>query len=191
MESRYSVRQTADMTGVKPYVLRYWEEELGILIQRNEMGHRYYTENDIQLFLNVKELKKNGLQLRAVKNLLPEIVEKIQNVEKENRKHLCMINCRNAIESETTENIQDIRSILKEELKDENDSQNSKEEDSKILEFQSILERLILRELNARDEEEEKCRSLDMAIRRQQLVRKEAAAAIDKKNGRRVRHTEK
>jgi hypothetical protein len=102
-----------------------------------------------------------------------------------------MINCRNAIESETTENIQDIRSILKEELKDENDSQNSKEEDSKILEFQSILERLILRELNARDEEEEKCRSLDMAIRRQQLVRKEAAAAIDKKNGRRVRHTEK
>ena len=77
MESRYSVRQTADMTGVKPYVLRYWEEELGIVIQRNEMGHRYYTGEDIQLFLSIKELKRKGLQLRAVKDLLPELMENI------------------------------------------------------------------------------------------------------------------
>ncbi len=28
METRYSVRQTVEMTGIKSYVLRYWEEEL-------------------------------------------------------------------------------------------------------------------------------------------------------------------
>lgn len=60
-------------TGVKSYVLRYWEEELELQIHRNELGHRYYTGYDIQLFLNIKELKKRGLQLRAIKNLIPQI----------------------------------------------------------------------------------------------------------------------
>lgn len=70
METRYTVRQAVEMTGVKSYVLRYWEEELELQIHRNELGHRYYTGYDIQLFLNIKELKKRGLQLRAIKNLI-------------------------------------------------------------------------------------------------------------------------
>lgn len=65
METRYTVRQAVEMTGVKSYVLRYWEEELELQIHRNELGHRYYTGYDIQLFLNIKELKKRGLRLRA------------------------------------------------------------------------------------------------------------------------------
>ena len=32
METRYTVRQTVEMTGVKSYVLRYWEEELELQI---------------------------------------------------------------------------------------------------------------------------------------------------------------
>ena len=55
MEKRYTVTQAAEMTGVKSYVLRYWEDELDLRIGRNELGHRYYTGYDIQLFLNIKE----------------------------------------------------------------------------------------------------------------------------------------
>ena len=73
METRYTVRQASEMTGVKPYVMRYWEDELDLHIQRNELGHRYYTRYDIQLFLNIRELKKRGLQLRAIKDLIPQI----------------------------------------------------------------------------------------------------------------------
>ena len=54
METRYTVRQAAEMTGVKAYVLRYWEDELDLHIQRNELGHRYYTGYDIQIFMNIK-----------------------------------------------------------------------------------------------------------------------------------------
>ena len=67
MEKLYSVREAVEMTGVKSHVLRYWEEEMELQIARNELGHRYYTANDIQLFLNVKELKARGLQLKAIK----------------------------------------------------------------------------------------------------------------------------
>ena len=73
MDKRYTVAQTVQITGLKPYVLRYWEEELDLRIGRNELGHRYYTGYDIQLFMNIQELKKRGLALRAIKELLPKI----------------------------------------------------------------------------------------------------------------------
>ena len=37
MEKRYTVRQAVTMTGVKSYVMRYWEEELDLHIGRNEL----------------------------------------------------------------------------------------------------------------------------------------------------------
>ena len=56
------------------------------------------------------------------------------------------------------------------------------EDSGKILEFQQILERLIQQELHTQNDGEARCRSIDAAIRRQQLARKEAAVAIEKKN---------
>ena len=50
--------------------MRYWEDELGLPIKRNELGHRYYTEDDIKRFQNIKELKEQGLQLKAIKMVL-------------------------------------------------------------------------------------------------------------------------
>lgn len=50
MEKHYTVQQATEATGIKSYVLRYWEEELNLSIGRNELGHRYYTGYDIQLF---------------------------------------------------------------------------------------------------------------------------------------------
>lgn len=73
MEQRYTVTQAADILGVRASVLRYWEEELELRIGRNEQGHRYYTGNDITLLANIKELKKRGLALRAIKELIPRI----------------------------------------------------------------------------------------------------------------------
>jgi deoxyribose-phosphate aldolase len=35
---------------VESHVLRYWEEELHLPIKRNELGHRYYTKEDVELF---------------------------------------------------------------------------------------------------------------------------------------------
>mgnify|MGYP005860613465 CR=1 FL=1 len=76
MEKCYTVAETVKLTGVKSYVLRYWEDGLSLPIRRNELGHRCYTQDDIQLFLNIKELKNRGLQLRAIHDLLPKLTKK-------------------------------------------------------------------------------------------------------------------
>ena len=72
-ETRYMISDASRLVDVEAHVLRYWEEELGLPIGRNEMGHRYYTEEDIRLFRHIKGLKDGGVQLKAIKQLLPEL----------------------------------------------------------------------------------------------------------------------
>ena len=67
---RYMISDAADMVHVETHVLRYWEEELGLTIPRNEMGHRYYTRENIKEFQKIKELKEQGYQLRAIRMIL-------------------------------------------------------------------------------------------------------------------------
>ena len=67
---RYMISDAADMVHVETHVLRYWEEELGLAIPRNEMGHRYYTRENIKEFQQIKELKEQGYQLRAIRMIL-------------------------------------------------------------------------------------------------------------------------
>lgn len=176
METRYTVRQAAEMVGVKSYVLRYWEDELELRISRNELGHRYYTGYDIQLFLNIKELKNRGLQLRAIKDVIPKIAQTVPGSTESKVKLLDGEKEPAEGEGQKGEN------MTAEELRDELFADT---EDEKILEFQQILERLIMQELRLKNEEEARCRSLDAAIRRQQMARKEAAAAGEKKQKKR------
>ncbi len=70
---RYMISDAAKLVDVESHVLRYWEDELELPISRNEMGHRYYTEDDIHTFHQIKDLKEQGYQLKAIKALLPEV----------------------------------------------------------------------------------------------------------------------
>ena len=52
----YSIGQVSEMTGLKQYVLRYWETEFPHLKpNKNSAGNRVYTPADVE---NIKEIKK-------------------------------------------------------------------------------------------------------------------------------------
>ncbi len=72
-EVRYMISEASKRVEVEDHVLRYWEEQLELPIGRNEMGHRYYKESDIDLLKTIKHLKEQGFQLKAVKMLLPNL----------------------------------------------------------------------------------------------------------------------
>lgn len=74
-EVRFMISEAAKQVDVESHVLRYWEEELDLKIGRTEMGHRYYTNDDIQLFRCIKKLKDEGMLLRELKPLIPELKE--------------------------------------------------------------------------------------------------------------------
>ncbi|HBA68620.1 MAG TPA: hypothetical protein DCZ40_04595 [Lachnospiraceae bacterium] len=69
---RYLISDAAKQVEVESHVLRYWEEELNIPIKRNELGHRYYTAEDVERFREIKRLKEQGLQLKAIRMVLKD-----------------------------------------------------------------------------------------------------------------------
>ena len=180
-ERRYSISQAGRLVGVENHVLRYWEDELDLQIGRNELGHRYYTGEDIQLFLNIKELKNRGLQLRAIHDLLPKIARRDMSEPKGEAEASGIQLLESALPDKNKEQDEE---MFKEELRE---SVKETEEDTKILEFQEIMERLITQELHAKKEGEDRWRSLDETIRRQQSARKEAAAALDKRGKKKIK----
>ena len=72
MERYLMISDAAKEVQVESHVLRYWEEELHLPIRRNELGHRYYTEGDVELFKQIKTMKEGGLQLKAIKMILKD-----------------------------------------------------------------------------------------------------------------------
>lgn len=80
MEKTYLISDAAKQVQVETHVLRYWEEELGLPIKRNKLGHRYYTSSDVEFFKEVKKMKDTGLQLKAIRmymkdgQIIPDLV---------------------------------------------------------------------------------------------------------------------
>ncbi|HOT97207.1 MAG TPA: MerR family transcriptional regulator [bacterium] len=53
----YSIAEVSRITGLKPYVLRYWETEFRELRPaKNRAGNRIYRKNDIRLLFVIKRL---------------------------------------------------------------------------------------------------------------------------------------
>lgn len=53
----YPIREVAQITGVEPYVLRFWEKEFpAIQPPKGGTGHRRYRRKDIETILEIKRL---------------------------------------------------------------------------------------------------------------------------------------
>ena len=53
----YSISEVSDLTGLKQYVLRYWETEFSELKpKKNKAGNRTYRQSDIDVVLKIKNL---------------------------------------------------------------------------------------------------------------------------------------
>ena len=159
-ETIYSVSQAVKFLEVQSHVLRYWEEELGLPIKRNEMGHRYYTRWDIQVFLSIKELKKRGYSLKEIGELIPFFYK--------------------------NESLQ--KSDAGEKKKKKAGTVQQKNEQGKFPpEFMEIVSRLVEQRLKEQNSEEARYKKLDQRIRDCQQSRREVAASAERKGQRKRR----
>lgn len=82
--SHYLISEASRLVDEESHVLRYWEEELALKIPRNDLGHRYYTEVQLEIFRTIKALKQKGYQLKEIRQWLEEMengkpVEPLEN----------------------------------------------------------------------------------------------------------------
>lgn len=71
----YRIGEVADVVGVEPHVLRYWESEFGtIRPQKSPKGQRVYSRKDLEKLLRVKELLYGqGYTIAGAKKRLREL----------------------------------------------------------------------------------------------------------------------
>lgn len=84
---RYMISDAARMVSLEQHVLRYWEDELQLDVPRNEMGHRYYTDENIKELLRIKELRDQGYQLKAIRMYLKKEKRVAQRERREDHMH--------------------------------------------------------------------------------------------------------
>lgn len=184
VEEKYIISDVSKMLGIEPHVLRYWEDEMALKIQRNQLGHRFYSSKDLEILKRIQELKEQGLQLRAIKILLSkqqrmqenelEMQERHEKQEKEEKQEY-------PVSLDTTQNkLKQFETFLKSVY------ETSLEENNKVLkesiseEICGQVERMLL--INE-EKEERRYRKLDETIREIQKGRQEAAATENKKRG--------
>lgn len=211
---RYMISETSKRVGVESHTLRYWEEELALPIDRNEMGHRYYKESDIELLKTVKQLKEQGFQLKAIKMLLPNL-NQLESLDSQtmvklkdelNGKVIEMVNeeKNTELEQEQGEGTSLLASETNQEIKAEN---NDKMSQFKAIMNQIIVSALkdnntelseaisanvtdnVIKEMNflmrlQEEREEERYRKFDATLRDYQRSRMHAAAAVFEGKGR-------
>ena len=68
----FKIGEVARLTGVKPYVLRYWETEFKDLRpKKKEKGQRLYQKKEAQLAFNIKKLLyEEGYTIEGAKKVL-------------------------------------------------------------------------------------------------------------------------
>ncbi|MEZ4749527.1 MAG: MerR family transcriptional regulator [Bdellovibrionota bacterium] len=53
----FRIGEAAELLGVEPYVLRYWESEFsGIRPMKSKSGHRTYSKKDVEKFVEIRQL---------------------------------------------------------------------------------------------------------------------------------------
>ena len=166
----YLISDASRQVQVEAHVLRYWEDELGMEIHRNSLGHRCYTAQDIQIFLGIRELKKKGLHLKAIRELMPKLVQATAEIKAfpAEAAETAKEKPDPAIPGKADEVPEVVVDLLPErEAEQLADTVMRQEEEERQTEFYRVLGRL-----------------LDEAIRRHQQSRREAAATLEQKGKR-------
>lgn len=69
-QKRYTISEASNILGYKPHVIRYYEKEFDLKIPRTKSNHRYFTENELHTFKQIKELQERGYNNTQIKVIM-------------------------------------------------------------------------------------------------------------------------
>lgn len=109
----YSISEVSKLTGLEQYILRYWETEFEQLKPaKNNAGNRIYTNKDIKLILQIKQLlREEKYTIEGAKKILEE--GSVDNViqQKESKPEILSEKKLNS-ETDLKKDLEDIKNFL-------------------------------------------------------------------------------
>jgi len=179
-EVHYMISETEKRVSVDADELKQWETDFNLPIGRTEMGHRFYTEDDIRLLCCIKRLKMQRVTDTELMHLVPDLIQTRQQIRL--KKH--------AAEAESSQSsrelkIEDHRSltaddsdelmVLAKVMQDLLEKNNTVLEEAVCNGVSDKVTKNIEFLLQAKERsEEERYRSLDHLIRQQQAIRRDS-----------------
>lgn len=139
----FSIGEVAGKLGVNKQTLRKWEKDFNLKVPRNEMGHRYYTEYEVEILENIQNMKDEGANIRVINKILSR-----SETAKEQREQ--------ALELVTLDKLtgKELKEMMIEQISDivvEREVELKKEYESKIDDFEESINERISKELEKQE----------------------------------------
>ncbi len=141
----FTIKEASKKLGLESHVLRYWEEELGLSIKRNEMGHRYYDSRNMEMFGEIQKLKEQGFSLKDIRCAI-EKYKQGYNEEKNEKERMAKIGDQHVQSMQT-----DLVNVGDEDVGSKNDLSPQVVE-FKTAQLQSIMNRVVANALRENTE---------------------------------------
>ncbi len=90
---KYFIKDIENITGIKAYTLRIWEQRYGMLVpKRTETNIRYYEEDDLKYMMNIAILNANGIKISRIAQMdREEVQQKTLSISENNSGHQSQI----------------------------------------------------------------------------------------------------
>ena len=69
LKDRYSITELSERLSVTDHALRYYEKEFNLDIPKDERGRRYYTPEQANIMFQIKNMRDEGLEIKAIKKI--------------------------------------------------------------------------------------------------------------------------
>jgi len=70
LKDRYSITELSQRLNTTDHTLRYYEKEFNITVPKDERGRRYYTPELANLMFKIRQMRNEGLQIKAIRKIL-------------------------------------------------------------------------------------------------------------------------
>lgn len=80
-KNTYTITELAKQFNLSEHTIRKYESDFKLKIPRTEMGHRYYTDYELDVFKRIIEWKDKGLNKTTIQKLLTRNVEAVEQEE--------------------------------------------------------------------------------------------------------------
>lgn len=70
LKEKYSITELSERLNVTDHALRYYEREFNLKVPKGERGRRCYTPELANIMYQIKTMRDNGLEIKAIKKIL-------------------------------------------------------------------------------------------------------------------------
>lgn len=70
LKDRYTITELSQRLGITDHALRYYEKEFNMKIPKDSRGRRYYTPEYANIMFQIKTMRDDGLEIKAIKKIL-------------------------------------------------------------------------------------------------------------------------